>query len=307
MKKIGIFLTTHLREDFKAGHYLTVFVILALAISFNYYIEFEDNVLASLRGFKKLWWYYIMYTTLFVLTILSYAVCYRKKELLVNRKFWAFSLFGLIILSLDSSAPYVIEIAAQLPDQMFLWSYKVIMNLQSLVVVLMPIILFYYLFDRNSNEIYGLKRTHFDAKPYFMLIALMCPFIICASFYQSFLNQYPMYKETSANEFLGVGEWFTIGIYEILYGLDFITVEFLFRGFFVLGLWQFMGRSSVLTMAVIYCSLHFGKPMGEAISSIVGGYILGVIALETGSIWGGVIVHIGIAWMMELAAFLQKL
>jgi hypothetical protein len=57
---------------------------------------------------------------------------------------------------------------------------------------------------------------------------------------------------------------------------------------------------------VLYCTLHFGKPMGEAVSSVFGGYILGVVAYETRSIWGGVIVHIGIAWMMEIIAFAQK-
>jgi hypothetical protein len=33
---------------------------------------------------------------------------------------------------------------------------------------------------------------------------------------------------------------------------------------------------------------------------------LGVIAYETKSIWGGIIVHLGIAWMMEVIAFTQK-
>jgi hypothetical protein len=59
-------------------------------------------------------------------------------------------------------------------------------------------------------------------------------------------------------------------------------------------------------MAVIYCQLHFGKPLGEAISSIFGGYILGVISYQTKNIWGGVLVHVGIAWLMEVAGFFQK-
>jgi hypothetical protein len=307
MKKIGIFLVNHLKEDFKAGHYLTVALILAVAISANYYIEFEDTVLSSFRGFKKFASYFVMYTCLFGITVLSYVTYYKRREILKNGRFWGFAIFGLLILGLDSSAPYVMPIAGKLPFSLFLWGYKVIINAQSLIVVLLPIILFYRLFENKSKEMYGLNHKQFDARPYLLLIALMCPFIIGASFFQSFLNQYPMYKETSASEYLGVGEWVTISIYEIVYGLDFVTVEFLFRGFFVLGLSQFLGRSSVLVMAVIYCSLHFGKPMGEAISSIFGGYVLGVIALETRSIWGGVIVHLGIAWMMELAAFLQKL
>jgi hypothetical protein len=60
-------------------------------------------------------------------------------------------------------------------------------------------------------------------------------------------------------------------------------------------------------MISVYCFLHFGKPMGEAISSIFGGYILGVIAYNTKSISGGIIVHMGVAWMMDFFAYLQHI
>lgn len=60
-------------------------------------------------------------------------------------------------------------------------------------------------------------------------------------------------------------------------------------------------------MVVWYCSIHFGRPLGEAISSLFGGYLLGVLALSTRSIWGGLLIHIGIAWGMEIAAFLQRM
>ena len=115
-----------------------------------------------------------------------------------------------------------------------------------------------------------------------------------------------MYKISPAHLMLNVPEWVTIDIYEFAYGFDFITVELLFRGFMVVGMIKLLGRHAVLAMAVTYCFLHTGKPLGEAISSIFGGYLLGVIAYETKSIWGGVIVHVGIAWMMEIIGFLQK-
>jgi membrane protease YdiL (CAAX protease family) len=59
-------------------------------------------------------------------------------------------------------------------------------------------------------------------------------------------------------------------------------------------------------MASFYCYIHFGKPLGETLGSIFGGYVLGVIAYRTGSIYGGILVHLGVAWLMELTAFLQK-
>jgi membrane protease YdiL (CAAX protease family) len=135
----------------------------------------------------------------------------------------------------------------------------------------------------------------------------MLPVIIVASVNGSFLNQYPMYKNSSADEFLNVPEWVTTLIYEVAYGLDFVNVEFLFRGFMVIGMMSILGRKAVLAMAVTYCFLHFGKPAGEAVSSVFGGYILGVIAYETKSIWGGIIVHVGIAWMMEIVSYLSRL
>lgn len=134
----------------------------------------------------------------------------------------------------------------------------------------------------------------------------MLPLIILASYNPAFIRQYPMYKTSAAHIYLGVPEWVTVAAYELAYGLDFVTVEYLFRGFMVLAMTQFLGRSAVITMAVVYCVLHFGKPAGEAMSSIFGGYILGVVAYETKSIWGGVIVHMGIAWMMEIVAFVRK-
>jgi membrane protease YdiL (CAAX protease family) len=83
-------------------------------------------------------------------------------------------------------------------------------------------------------------------------------------------------------------------------------VELAFRGFLVIGMARWLGTRAVLPMAVMYCVLHFGKPMGEAIASFFGGYILGVLALRSRSIWGGVVVHLGLAWMMEFAAYLQR-
>jgi hypothetical protein len=57
-------------------------------------------------------------------------------------------------------------------------------------------------------------------------------------------------------------------------------------------------------MAAFYCTIHFGKPLGECISSYFGGMVLGVLAYRTRSILGGLIVHLGLAWMMELGGWL---
>ena len=57
-------------------------------------------------------------------------------------------------------------------------------------------------------------------------------------------------------------------------------------------------------MAAFYCTIHFGKPLGECISSFFGGLVLGVLAARTRTIYGGLIVHLGLAWLMELGGWL---
>ena len=66
-----------------------------------------------------------------------------------------------------------------------------------------------------------------------------------------------------------------------------------------------LGKDAILPMVATYAFLHFGKPMAETIGSIFGGYILGIIALQTRSIIGGVIIHMGVAIAMDLAAYIQ--
>ena len=93
-------------------------------------------------------------------------------------------------------------------------------------------------------------------------------------------------------------------LFELSYGSDFIGIEIFFRGFLVLAFIKWAGKDAILPMAVFYCSIHFGKPLGECISSYFGGIILGIVSLNTRTIWGGLAVHLGIAWLMELGGYI---
>jgi len=92
--------------------------------------------------------------------------------------------------------------------------------------------------------------------------------------------------------------------YELSYGLDFLSIELLFRGLLVIGLVRYAGQHAILPMAAFYCTIHFGKPLGECASAFFGGLILGVIAARTRTVLGGLIVHLGLAWMMELGGWI---
>jgi membrane protease YdiL (CAAX protease family) len=96
-------------------------------------------------------------------------------------------------------------------------------------------------------------------------------------------------------------------VYELCYGFDFVSIEFFFRGFLILSLMKICGTHCIIPVACFYCTIHLGKPMGEAISSFWGGLLLGIISYNTGSVWGGLVVHLGIAWLMETGGWLGAL
>jgi hypothetical protein len=307
MKKIWDFLKNHLQQDFHLTHYFSVVLLLAILLAINYTYDFEDEYLSYLTGFPKLLNYFVFYSVAYFSAVVLYAFFRKRIQIFSSPEFWIKSFFGLALLSLDSSVPFLQPLLRKtVPKEMLYWSFKVANNLVSFFTVFFPILIFYWVYEKKNKDLYGLRPRNFDVKPYFTMLLIMLPLMIAASGTDGFQRQYPMYKTSDAHEYLGVDEWVTVAIYEVAYGLDFITVEYLFRGFMVVAMMGVLGRASVLAMAVLYCTLHFGKPMGEAISSIFGGYILGVVAYETRSVWGGVIVHMGIAWMMEVIAFLSK-
>lgn len=305
MKKIWNYLIHHLQSDFNFLQYGVVFLFLAIAIYINYKIDFVDGVVNAQSNIIKPILYLLIFSIGYYFTLLTYSLFTKQWDFWKTKQFWIKSLLVLIVLSIDSSAPFLRTTINVLVDsQLQFWIYKISLNLMSFFVVMLPLLLYYFLHDKKEKHVYGLNPRQFDTRPYFIMLMIMLPVIVGASFHPSFLNQYPMYTNSPADEFLNVPEWVTALSYEVAYGLDFVNVEFSFRGFMVIGMMGILGRKAVLAMAVTYCFLHFGKPAGEAISSVFGGYILGVIAYETKSIWGGIIVHVGIAWMMELVAFI---
>jgi hypothetical protein len=149
----------------------------------------------------------------------------------------------------------------------------------------------------------GLTRRNFNAAPYFALLLLLLPLIALASTRHDFLQVYPKVQHLSFIDGYAHPAWPWKLLYELSYGLDFLGIELFFRGLLVIGLLRFVGQDAILPMAAFYCTIHFGKPLGECISSFFGGLILGVIAANTRTIIGGLIVHLGLAWLMELGGW----
>lgn len=160
------------------------------------------------------------------------------------------------------------------------------------------------LLEEGGLRSVGLTTRGFDARPYFLLLLLLVPVVALAATRPDFLHVYPKVKNVAFIDGYTSPVWpWKLG-YELSYGLDFLSIELFFRGLLVIGLMRYAGEQAILPMAAFYCTIHFGKPLGECISSYFGGMVLGVLAYRTRSILGGLIVHLGLAWMMELGGWL---
>ena len=152
----------------------------------------------------------------------------------------------------------------------------------------------------------GLTFRNFEWKPYLILLACMVPLIAFASTRPDFLATYPKLKNLAFFTDTSPTPWLHKLLFEISYGIDFLTIEIFFRGFLILAFAHFMGKDAILPMAAFYCVIHFGKPLPECISSYFGGMLLGILVYKTHTIVGGIVVHLGIAWLMEAGGYIGK-
>lgn len=147
---------------------------------------------------------------------------------------------------------------------------------------------------------YGLTTRGF-AKHLPLYLALFVPvagLVLLVAASPDFQSKYPLYRD-----FVGIGDLLA---WEVFYGLQFFALEFFFRGFLIHGVKDRMGVAGVVAMVMPYVMIHFSKPLYEAVGAIIAGTVLGLVSLRTGSIAGGVFIHIGVAWTMDAAALLMR-
>lgn len=130
---------------------------------------------------------------------------------------------------------------------------------------------------------------------YVGLYLLVFPFVLFVSTQDSFQGTYPFYKfaNQSIAHFL---KW------QLLYAAQFVALEFFFRGYMLKGLRHKFGYGAIFVMIVPYCMIHYPKPIAETLGAILAGIALGTLAMRTRSIWGGVFIHVGVAFTMDWLA-----
>ena len=298
MKKI----ITYLR-DYVSALPLPVFFLSTIFTAFLVYLNysFHINRLISRQP------YWLQFLSWYGVFLSAFGFGYWLQDLLLRRNyFFQKNFLGLLML-----APAIFSLKMMIPVN-FSFSNDFFRNEYWNAVVYWPLkvvgITFFlgvahYLFDKKQ-PFYGITASGFSWTPYFLMLLVMLPLVAIASTQPDFLRMYPRFQHI---EYLlppdrGVHKLF----FELSYGLDFFSIELFFRGFLVLSFAKYAGRDAILPMAIFYCTIHFGKPLGECISSFFGGLILGIVSYHTRSILGGFLVHVGIAWLMEIGGILGR-
>jgi membrane protease YdiL (CAAX protease family) len=169
------------------------------------------------------------------------------------------------------------------------------------VYVVIPASVVVFVFKQSLAD-YGL-RLRGALKHWWIYVGLLLivmPAVVGVSFSERFQEQYPFYRDYTNQIPAGFIYW------ELAYALQFLALEFFFRGFMINGLKERFGFYAVFVMMVPYCMIHFGKPFPETMGAIVAGFALGVLALRTGTIWLGFLVHVSVALSMDMLALWHR-
>ncbi|MCP4135576.1 MAG: hypothetical protein GY754_31700 [bacterium] len=305
MQQIITYIKNYCREEFRPVYFAIIGLFLAGSLYINYTYDFETTYVASYNSRLSLTTsYFLFYALPFFFSIGAYALCYKKFDFLRNLSFWFVSIFAILVLALDASSDLgFAAIPSFIPASAGTWFIKCSNELIQVLVLAVPPIIYWFIADRKRMKLYGVWAHKFSPRPYFIMLLLILPFVVYASFKADFIQTYPRYRANGAGESLHPAAAFLI--FELLYGLAYASVEFFFRGFMIHAQTRHLGKGIIVPMAAVYCFIHFQKPLLEAASSIFGGMLLGIISYYSYSIYGGIIAHIGIAWMMEIFALVQ--
>lgn len=295
-------------QQIHKGFLLACTLLAALLVFANYRWGIETKILMGVPDrFMRILGFYLLY-------LLTFGIPYLLYWLLTKQTAFRTLPFSLILL-----APLIFALKASAGGWQE-WMRTMIPGNKGRYIaiicdwplrLLMTIILLwltgFILQMQHPAETYTIGFSNQNVKwiPYLWMVVAMIPLVSLAASQPSFLLAYPKLRNIQFLAPSGPSIWQKL-LYELSYGSDFLTIELFFRGFLVIIFARYIGPAAVLPMAVFYCSIHFGKPMLECISSYFGGIFLGVIACYSQSIYGGIIVHLSLAWMMELAAYLAS-
>lgn len=307
MKDLYQAVSEFVRKDLNWHIYGPTMLFLAVAMFINYGDAIDISPFDLREGFwPRLGYYGLLFGGTYFATALlaSYG---SEKQFLKDWRFWLIGAAFMFIATIPKlHILKLIDVRAQdwnLKEMVFVSRSHFFFH--QMVISLIGLGIVKVIFQRWLDLDYGFRFEWRTLKPYFFVLMLVAPLVIAASFFPDFQRAYPQYKPWNYPQVFGFSIVKQAAIFEMCYSTGFVAVEAVFRGALSMTMIKIMGPRAVLAMASFYCVFHFGKPAGEAVGAFFGGYALGVLAIHSRSILGGLIVHLGVAMLMETMGYLH--
>jgi len=179
-----------------------------------------------------------------------------------------------------------------------------------LLVIIPCCIIKFYFKERLSD--YGLGWSKDKIKLGLVagcvLLVICIPLFYMGTFDEAQQAEYPMFGDAIAK-----GAWGEFIIYQLVYFMFFIVIEFIFRGYLLFGLYGIkdiqaakgvkgikgplvFGVYAILIQMLAYTMWHIAKPVPEYMGALVWGVVVAAIAIKIRSIWPIIIVH----WLLNV-------
>lgn len=286
----------------KTLHWVLILLFCAISVYINYGLELQDAI-DGMSPVSEFFSFVALYGVHTVFAYLLYSFLYKEYSFWKKPGFLILLLCSFFIFAIRATVYHhhywIRELSS---DENGILNGKVFNDIFRLLYLALPVTVVWFFADRDQ-PLYGCSVEKHKWKMYWTLLLCMVPLIVGASFLSDFLDYYPRFFKLEKH---AAPVW-KILVFELFYGMDFSSIELFFRGFMVMAFARYVGINAILPMSAFYLSIHYGKPMGEAISSFFGGTILGVISFHSRSILGGIMVHVGIAWLMELGGWIGNI
>lgn len=181
-----------------------------------------------------------------------------------------------------------------------------------ILLVIIPCCIIKFGFKEKLSD-YGLgwpkgkDRVKLSWVAFFVTLGIGIPAFFMGTFDAGMQVEYPLFEKGA------ITTWGGFIIYELVYFLFFIVIEFIFRGYLLFGLYGIenvqslresgrlrgplvFGLYAILIQMLAYTMWHIGKPVPEYMGALVWGVAVAAVALRIRSIWPIIIVH----WLLNV-------
>ncbi len=195
------------------------------------------------------------------------------------------------------------------PD--FVWRDQFISFITGFILlVLIPCCIIKFRFKERLSE-YGLgwpkERIKLGLLALVITLVIALPLFWIGTLNPEMQNEYPLFGKEA------ITTWGSFIVYELVYFLFFVIIEFIFRGYLLFGLYGIkdlealrgvkgikgplvFGLYAILIQMLAYTMWHIYKPMPEYIGAIIWGVAVAAVALRIRSIWPIIIAH----WLLNV-------